>query len=82
MVHQSMTVDQLTEHMQNRVVRFMFVKTDGSLREAVGTRNPGLIPPAGQSTSRRQPPSVVNFWDVMKGAWRCLSVNSQVFLVQ
>ena len=82
MVHQAVTAQELTNHLQNRVVKFMFVKTDGSLREAVGTRNPGLIPPAGQSSGRRQPSSVVNFWDVMKGAWRCLSVNSQVFLVQ
>lgn len=78
-----MTAQDLRTHLQNRVVKFMFVKRDGSLREAIGTLNLGLIPTQGHPTSGRpSPESVVNFWDVMKGAWRCLSVNSQVFLVQ
>ncbi len=78
-----MTVQDLRTHLQQRVVKFMFVKTDGSLREAIGTLNLGLIPNSSHPTSGRPAPeSVVNFWDVMKGAWRAVSANSQVFLVQ
>ena len=78
-----MTAQDLRNHLQNRVVKFMFVKRDGSLREAIGTRNLGLIPTQGHPRGDRPAPdSVVAFWDVMKGAWRSLSANAQVFLVQ
>lgn len=83
MVHQAINPQDLRTHLRNRVVKFMFVKNDGSLREAMGTTNLSLIPAKGQPTSGRPAPdSVVTFWDMLKGEWRAVSTRSQCFLVQ
>lgn len=54
-------------------VRFTFIKKDGSVRTAYGTRNPELISNAtgvafSESTSSRPNPNA--FYDLEKMAWR------------
>jgi hypothetical protein len=44
MSYQETTSTQLREILNNGVVRFQFRKRDGSIRNALGTRNVDLIP--------------------------------------
>ena len=65
--------EKLRDELKKRVVRFTFYKRDGSLREAVGTRNPSVarekysleIPaPKGDYTNENA------YYDLEKRAWR------------
>lgn len=71
---------ELRKRLAGGAIRFYFEKKDGTLREAVGTLQPGLIPyehlPKGE---REASPMVVNFYDLQKSAWRSLSVGAPVF---
>ena len=82
MIYSSINIADLETHMNQRAVKFFFVKSNGDLREATGTRNLSLIPNVGQPTGHRAPDSVVNFWDLEKGKWRCLSRSTQAFLIR
>ena len=42
--YQETTVNQLRRILDQGVVRFNFKKLDGSIRNALGTRNPDLVP--------------------------------------
>jgi hypothetical protein len=69
----------LQEKMMERAVKFQFRKKDGSIRDAVGTLRQNLMlqvdgtmwTPKGES--KPEPISVVRFFDVVNGAWRCFS---------
>lgn len=37
-------ITELEEHLRNGVVKFMYAKEDGSLREAYGTTKPDMLP--------------------------------------
>jgi len=82
MTYELIPIADLETHMNQRAVKFFFVKRNGDLREALGTRNIGLIPQSGQPTGRPAPNSVVNFYDLEKGKWRCLSRSAQAFLIR
>ena len=65
--------DKPRSELKKRVVRFTYYKKDGSLREAVGTRNPEVarekhgeeIPaPKGTYTNENA------YYDIGKHAWR------------
>jgi len=65
--------DRLRSELKKRIVRFTYYKKDGSLREAVGTRNPSVarekyaqeIPaPKGDFTNENA------YYDLDKHAWR------------
>lgn len=65
--------DKLRSELKKRVVRFTYYKKDGSLREAVGTRNPTValekyaqeIPvPKGTAVNENA------YYDLGKHAWR------------
>ena len=58
-------------------VRFVFVKKDNSIREAHGTRRLLAIPhDAWPKGLRRSSSGVLTFFDLDKGAWRCLRRNA------
>lgn len=76
----SITADELRSKLANGVVRFFFEKKDGSLREAIGTTQLGAIPTESHPSGQRQsPPSVVPFFDIEKGQWRCVSVTKKMW---
>jgi hypothetical protein len=73
------SVSHLRQLLDERVVRFQFKKLDGSMREALGTRQELLIPKAVapkyiDDISKK---SVV-FWDLEEEAFRSFSVGTQV----
>ena len=56
--------------MHLRIVKFYFLKIDGSVREAYGTLKADLVPQTGDS-GRKPNPTVQVYYDTEKAAWRC-----------
>ena len=56
--------------MVSRIVKFYFLKVDGSVREAYGTLKSDIVPPT-QDSGRKPNPSVQVYYDTEKASWRC-----------
>lgn len=56
--------------MKKRIVKFYFLKVDGSIREAYGTLKENLIPTTVGSDRKRND-TVQTYFDTEKGEWRC-----------
>jgi WYL_2, Sm-like SH3 beta-barrel fold len=68
--------------LDQNVARFQFKKLDGSIRNALGTRNESLVPKEDEVSfiddiSRK---SVV-FWDLEEKAFRSFSKNAEVAVI-
>ena len=61
---------KLRAAMASRIVKFYFVKVDGTTREAYGTLKADIVP-ATQDSGRKPNPSVQVYYDCEKEAWRC-----------
>lgn len=61
---------KLKARMQAGVVKFYFLKIDGTLREAYGTLRAELLPPAKESDRKRND-TVQVYYDFEKSAYRC-----------
>jgi hypothetical protein len=78
---QPISAQLLREQMSHRIVKFFFVKKDGSLREVQGTTNLRHVPADKHPQGVRQtPPSVIVFWDLLAGDWRSAKVETQFFI--
>ena len=68
-------LDYLVIQLKNGVVRFSYRKTDGSVREAVGTLNPAILDlftGSDKPKSRNQgSPDCVHYFDLERKGWRC-----------
>ena len=68
-------IDELVEELHKRIVRFSYTKTDGSVREAIGTLKPGVLNML--STSSKSKPrnqgnrGCVVYFDLDREDWRC-----------
>ena len=81
MSHQPISASDLRTRLHSGIVKFFFVKKDGSLREVIGTTNLTHIPTSGHpSGDRRSSHKVVPFWDFVAGGWRSMQVTTQAFL--
>lgn len=56
--------------MATRIVKFYFLKVDGSVREAYGTLKSDIVP-ATQDSGRKPNPSVQVYFDMERNSWRC-----------
>lgn len=61
---------KLRKAMASRIVRFYFLKVDGTIREAFGTLAENIVPPVGDSDRKRND-TVQTYFDTEKEAWRC-----------
>ena len=80
MSYQETTSTQLREILNNGVARFQFRKKDGSIRNALGTRNVDLIPKheyVKHVEDINQKKSVV-FWDLEECDFRSLMTGVEV----
>jgi hypothetical protein len=82
MYYSETTVSNLKRVLDENVTRFQFRKKDGSIRNALGTRNELLIPKDEQvkyidDISHK---SVV-FWDLEEQAFRSFSSNAEVSII-
>lgn len=62
---------KLRTAMQSRIVKFYFMKVDGSLREAYGTLKEGLVPVVSGNDHRKKNDTVQTYFDTEKSEWRC-----------
>jgi len=76
-------VNEQRELLNKCVVKFKFEKTDGTIKEAVGTTNLKFIPdskhphnPAATSNS------VIPYYDLEVGDWRSMQINTQFIPVK
>ena len=56
--------------MKSSIVKFWFLKVDGTTREAYGTLKSDIIPPTNESDHRRND-TLQTYYDTEKAAWRC-----------
>ena len=82
MYYSETTVPHLVQVLDEKVIRFQFRKKDGSIRNALGTRNEVLIPKQAQvkyldDVSKK---SFV-FWDLEEAAFRSFSRDAEVGII-
>ena len=82
MYYSETTVPHLVQVLDEKVIRFQFRKKDGSMRNALGTRNEVLIPKQAQvkyldDVSKK---SFV-FWDLEEQAFRSFSRDAEVSVI-
>jgi hypothetical protein len=82
MYYSQTTVSNLINLLDENVARFQFKKLDGSVRNALGTRNELLIPKEEGVTylDDISNKSVV-FWDLEEKAFRSFSKNAEVSVI-
>jgi hypothetical protein len=82
MYYSQTTVSNLINLLDENVARFQFKKLDGSIRNALGTRNELLIPKEEGVTylDDISNKSVV-FWDLEEKAFRSFSKNAEVSVI-
>ena len=75
----SMMIEQLKEKLRNGIAHFVFIKKDGSVREAFGTTNAAIAAKHtnGNGISREYYKTTAYF-DIEKGEWRSFRWESLV----
>ena len=75
----AMMVESLKEKLRNGVAHFIFIKKDGTVREAWGTTSKSLVEKyVNGRGSSRELYSTTAYFDIEKGAWRSLRWESIV----
>lgn len=78
----------LQEKMMEQAVKFSFVKKDGTIRDAIGTRNLALmIQEDGKryefkTSGKPECPTTLGYWDLEKKAWRSLTLINFIGLAE
>ena len=76
----------LQEKMMEQAVKFQFKKKDGTIRDAIGTRNLELmIQEDGKryefkTDGKPECPTTLGYWDLEKKMWRCFTLTSFIGL--
>lgn len=70
---------ELKKMLMEEVVHFVFEKTDGTTRDAYGTRAVDVIRKYDTGSSNKKPQRAFNgtfpYFDIEKGEWRCFKVD-------
>lgn len=76
-------IQDLKQALHEGVVRFTFVKKDGSVRNVRGTTCPDLVPVDNMPQGKRSPGTqakydqqTVAFYDIDKKAWRSMRIDT------
>ena len=66
------------------VVRFKFKKTDGTIREAVGTTNNKFIPASQHPKNPAAPASdkTIPYYDLEAGKWKSMQIDASFMHLQ
>jgi hypothetical protein len=77
---QSDTVRTLRARLAGGIVQFTFTKVNGETREAEGTTNLEIVPPAFRpnGTGKRTPEDLIAYFDLGRMAWRSLRTENLV----
>ena len=77
------TLEILINRLNSEKVQFKFIKKDGTIREALGTTNPDLLPKeARRGDYKTQKTGVVNFYDFLAGGWRCFQTGADIYILE
>ena len=75
---------ELKKMLTEEVVHFVFEKTDGTRRDAYGTRAIDVIRRYDTGTTTQKPQRAFNgtfpYFDIEKGEWRCFKVDKFVMI--
>lgn len=75
----AMMIESLKEKLRNGVAHFVFIKKDGSIREAFGTTNASIAAKHTNSNGiSREYYKTTAFFDIEKGEWRSFRWESLV----
>lgn len=72
----------LQEKMMEQAVKFQFKKKDGTIRDAIGTRNLELMVQEDgkryefKTDGKPECPTTLGYWDLEKKMWRCFTLTS------
>ena len=73
------TTKKLVDRLKSGKVRFQFTKKDGTVRVAVGTTNPDMLPAQGKRDYYGIPnKGVVTFYDLEADGWRCAQETADI----
>ena len=64
------SVGKYQAQMKSQIVRFYFLKVDGTIREAWGTICPDIVPPTEHTTNRKANDTVQVYYDLEKQEYR------------
>lgn len=73
------STEELKKLLAEGKVKFSFEKLDGTLREAEGTTSQEIIPKDQQPRGGKGPTGTC-YYDLEKQTWRCVSLNSKIFI--
>ena len=73
---------KLRTAMKSRIVKFYFLKVDGTVREAYGTLKESLVPTISGNDHRKKNDTVQTFFDTEKSEWRCFKKANLMAVVQ
>jgi len=83
LVGEPLTIDELRDLLQQRIVDFEFVKLNGEVRPARGTTNMEYIPGDSQPKGTgKSSPTVATFFDLKKQLWRSVSQRSKEIVLK
>lgn len=73
-----MTREQIIEELKTGIKKFSFTKTDGTIREAKGTRNIDIITEENALPKGivKDNDTIIKYYDVDKGGWRSFKVDN------
>lgn len=78
----------LQEKMMEQAVKFQFKKKDGTIRDAIGTRNLELMVQEDgkryefKTDGKPECPTTLGYWDLEKKMWRCFTLTSFIGLAK
>ena len=75
------TADQLRDQLRLGVLEFSYLKKNGTLREARGTKCLDEIPEDKHPIGGNSPgDSVITYFDLDINAWRSVSVTTKIYI--
>ena len=81
--HQSISTEDLRARLRTGIVKFAFMKLDGTLREVNGTSNLSNIPATSHPNGNGNPsPNALRFFDFNVGGWRSLRIGAPIFILE
>lgn len=70
---------KLVQKMQCQIVKFFFIKVDGTRREAYGTLSNKIIPKTERTENRAKNDTVQVYFDTEVQDWRCYKKLNLIF---
>lgn len=70
---------KLVQKMRCQIVKFYFIKVDGTRREAYGTLSEKIVPKTEQANDRKKNDTTQTYYDTEVQNWRCYKKMNLIF---